>query len=468
MKKQFKLYNEESNVNLLTISSLHHGIDCNKKEKIIKQVLKNTFVVYEDGHFSVYFRESDAKLAGEKIMVLIERNSRFFEKTLKLTEKFAKEADRLCRQILKVDLRKKVDNELISFLKKCYKINMKMCDIGVIAVLSDLEGFLLSNKMAEIVGKRSHDEKRDYLTVLGMPIKLSPVQKMKFKLQNIRAKKRLKSEIRKVLEKCLWIDYGYQGPLVEEEDMYKFFVERKSNILDPKKIKILQKKYKKKLKLTKDESAYFENAQDFGYQKALWVDVRNSMCYCMDSILKEVSRRTFYALNQLRYALPDEIKEVLKKQGLKRYELDERRKFSVVYFNRNGAPKVLVGDKAKKYIKMRIKPERINRRLKKFKGMTAQPGEARGKVKIVNCANDMKKMNEGDILVAYATTPEVVPAMGKASAIVTEAGGITCHAAIVSRETGIPCVVGIKYAVKILKDGDKVEVDATRGVVRKI
>lgn len=80
----------------------------------------------------------------------------------------------------------------------------------------------------------------------------------------------------------------------------------------------------------------------------------------------------------------------------------------------------------------------------------------------------MGKMDYGDIMVANTTYPALVPAMKKAAAIVTETGGITCHAAIVARELRKPCIVGAKDAISILKDGILVEVDADNGVVRKI
>lgn len=80
----------------------------------------------------------------------------------------------------------------------------------------------------------------------------------------------------------------------------------------------------------------------------------------------------------------------------------------------------------------------------------------------------MKKFQKGDILVSVATDPDIVPAMKKAAAIVTEQGGITSHAAIVSRELGIPCIIGTKIATRVLKDGDMVEVDANKGTVKKI
>ena len=80
----------------------------------------------------------------------------------------------------------------------------------------------------------------------------------------------------------------------------------------------------------------------------------------------------------------------------------------------------------------------------------------------------MGKMNQGDIMVAHTTFPSLVPAMKKAVAIITEDGGITCHAAIVARELKTPCVTGIKTITQVLKDGDEIEVDADNGLVRML
>lgn len=80
----------------------------------------------------------------------------------------------------------------------------------------------------------------------------------------------------------------------------------------------------------------------------------------------------------------------------------------------------------------------------------------------------MGKVQKGDILVAVMTRPDYIVGIKKAAAIVTDEGGITCHAAIVAREIGIPCVIATKIATKVLKDGDLVEVNANHGVVKII
>jgi len=100
-----------------------------------------------------------------------------------------------------------------------------------------------------------------------------------------------------------------------------------------------------------------------------------------------------------------------------------------------------------------------------LKGIAASPGIAEGKVKILHSPADNEKMFQGDILVASETTPEYMPAIFKAKAIVTDSGGILSHPAIVSRELRIPGVVGTFKATKILKDGMEVIVDGVKGII---
>lgn len=102
------------------------------------------------------------------------------------------------------------------------------------------------------------------------------------------------------------------------------------------------------------------------------------------------------------------------------------------------------------------------------KGFTAYGGKVKGKVKIVFSDRELSKIEKGDILVCPATQVTFVPILKKAAAIVTDEGSITSHAAIISREMKIPCVIGTKHATKIFEDGDMIEVDANSGIVRKL
>jgi len=99
------------------------------------------------------------------------------------------------------------------------------------------------------------------------------------------------------------------------------------------------------------------------------------------------------------------------------------------------------------------------------RGLGVSPGKGSGRVKIILDVKDISNFQEGDILVTKMTTPDWVPAMKISSGVVTDLGGKTCHAAIVSRELGIPCVVGCENATEILKDGQLVTVAGRRGLV---
>jgi pyruvate,water dikinase len=100
-----------------------------------------------------------------------------------------------------------------------------------------------------------------------------------------------------------------------------------------------------------------------------------------------------------------------------------------------------------------------------IRGLGASPGRGSGEVRVLTSPTQDNGFESGDVLVAEMTTPDWVPLMKKASAIVTDGGGVTCHAAIVSREMGLPCVVGTRNATKVLKDKLLVTVDGTHGIV---
>lgn len=105
-------------------------------------------------------------------------------------------------------------------------------------------------------------------------------------------------------------------------------------------------------------------------------------------------------------------------------------------------------------------------RPKEITGMCAQPGKVVGKVKVVLHAKECAKIEQGDILVAAMSTPDFLTGMRRAAAFLTDIGGITSHAAIVAREMNKPCIIGTKIGTKVLKDGDLVEVDAEKGIIK--
>lgn len=126
----------------------------------------------------------------------------------------------------------------------------------------------------------------------------------------------------------------------------------------------------------------------------------------------------------------------------------------------------MTGKKAKELVS-KILPTN-DEDITEFKGQIASKGKAQGKVKLVIKKHEINKVEEGDILVSSMTNPDMILGIKKTGGIITDEGGITCHAAIVSRELKKPCIIGTEIATKVLKDGDLVEVDAENGIVKKL
>ncbi len=280
------------------------------------------------------------------------------------------------------------------------------------------------------------------------------------------------------VEKYDWMQFHYDGPtilgkeyfvdLLRSEVKQKVDGKAKINEMKEHEKEILERKklLVRELHLTKEQQYWCEIASSFTYLKGLRKDVVFLASRNSDPLIREIAKRLNLSPKQVRHMMPNEIESALKEGIYDPDLLNERIKLSIFIADEKG-PRLLSGKEAQFYAE-RIIEEKVNADLKELKGTPAYPGFVTGIVKLIHKAEDMAKMNQGDILVSPATNPNVVPAMKKAAAIVTDEGGVTCHAAIVSREMKIPCIIGTKIATKVFEDGDKVEVDAKKGIIRKI
>lgn len=208
----------------------------------------------------------------------------------------------------------------------------------------------------------------------------------------------------------------------------------------------------------------------FFSRMASWRDERKKAAMVFNGyyykFAKEFSRRTGLPYVQIVFLTPTEVSESkLQFSAQFKKQLAARSRQSAYYADRKGKSVVLTGAGYRKF--MRALAGAFGRQFKELKGQPVCQGKVVGLVKIVNLPADFKKFLKGNILVAPMTRPEYLPLIKIAAAIVTDEGGVTCHAAIISRELGIPCVIGTQVATEVLHDGDLVEVDANTGVVRK-
>jgi len=190
------------------------------------------------------------------------------------------------------------------------------------------------------------------------------------------------------------------------------------------------------------------------------------------NLLTEIALRLGLNFNDIVWFTPQEIVEAMKTGKIPDFN-PRKEGYSLII--REGQPILTV--KKQRGIKEIIKQEPgIERKEGKIaieekeveilKGQIAQSGMVKARVRIIKSAKDAGKLIEGDVLVTSMTTPDYILAIHRAAAIITDEGGVLCHAALVSREFGIPCIIGTGNATKVLNDGDVVEVDANTGTVK--
>lgn len=184
-------------------------------------------------------------------------------------------------------------------------------------------------------------------------------------------------------------------------------------------------------------------------------------------LLHECGKRLNLTSDEIVLIQSDEIADLLVGDKLDVREVISKRQkgFAILWID--GKVAAVFGDEALLIQKMMPTEEKAEK-LQEIRGRSASPGVIQGVAKVLLSYTDVNKVDRGDILVASMTTPDYISAMEKAAAFVTDEGGITCHAAVVSREFGVPCVVGTKFATKVIRDGDIIEVDADKGTVKKI
>jgi phosphoenolpyruvate synthase/pyruvate phosphate dikinase len=188
-----------------------------------------------------------------------------------------------------------------------------------------------------------------------------------------------------------------------------------------------------------------------------------------DTIAKKLSKLTMsdWTREMVVYCSISEINALLEKAIIPDSNIIKRRMNHEFIYCYENNKEYWITDKQE--VKQALKIiDHIEKANQEIKGMIAYKGKARGKVAMVMSKHDLPKVKKGSILVAKTTMPDYTPAMHLAAAFVTEEGGITSHAAVIARELKKPCIVGTGNCTLILKDGDKVEVDADAGIVKKL
>ncbi len=283
--------------------------------------------------------------------------------------------------------------------------------------------------------------------------------------------------------------YGWMPVLAYGTPWTSAWYEKELIELEHTPLELLQKQYRELVKYSELRDSGFEDvvkklgltladAQPF-IDYGLVIDTRNeaeymnSVCgFYLLPLYAEISRRLSVTVDRLRILFEHEIEECLRGEKDILALIAGKNGASVcAYVSEPGTRIELIGEAARAMGEWADSHSHVagaQPDTGESRGVSASPGRAQGKARIIPTPSENDRVGPGDILITYATTVDYLPAMKKAGAIVTEVGGLTCHAAVVSREFGIPCVVSYKDAMTTFKDGDMIEVDADKGTVHLV
>jgi phosphoenolpyruvate synthase/pyruvate phosphate dikinase len=220
------------------------------------------------------------------------------------------------------------------------------------------------------------------------------------------------------------------------------------------------------LKPNAEEKKFLDIAPFIVFFKDWRDDARRFHAYHWSFLFDLLGQKFHVHRDDIGYLTLDEIEKAIESDILDKKIIERRKNGCIVTLAKKGLTmRVLDESIPQKYQDIASEVEHREQE-KVVRGKIAQTGLVRGIVRVIRSYHDIKRVQDGDILVANTTHPNYLPAMQKAAAFVTNEGGTISHAAIVARELKKPCIVGTKVATQILKDGDIVEVDADHGIVR--
>lgn len=451
---------------------------------------------YNQGETCMYYLTEEWHSTAVDNLEIVKRNSSFLDVLHKESdEEIVPKIQKISEKILSTDLAALSTNELFQLFEEWYPLNSRLQLLRCPAWNMETPGEYLSQYLVQylsnVIAQQHLDlDARLVFSTLTNPTKMSLVNQEHIEILELAKKVQegrvtLSSQTKEIQEhakKYAFLPFGCEGPAWNAEDIVKHIeeifqagvsIDFEKQIQEHKQQFVEHEKKQDELlallPLDKKHKHLITVAKDIVFQKGWSKEHQYLSWYTLDFLLREMAKRLFITIQQMRYFLPHEVKQALLSGECNVDELNRRYTYGLLCIEKDEVY-MISGEKAKEMkSQMKLKEEQVvDMNITEFFGKTAVPGTATGVVRIINGTAEMGKMQKGDILVSEMTIPEIVAAMKKASAVVTDMGGITCHAAIVSRELGIPCVIGTKIATKILKDGDVVEVDATKGIIKKI
>ncbi len=390
-------------------------------------------------------------------------------------------------KIDKTNLRILSNNKLLELYKEWYQKYLAEygISIGIQDAFSMHAEYFLMPYFKKIIKRHGCDALfNEYYSILLSPIKESFFTKEyrdRLKILKVVNKghkissKRVRELLDNHTKKYYWIHNNYAKDVFLGKDYFIKELE-KIKCLNPdeenknlnnrcRQIKKKKALLIKKFSLDNKSQNLIKIAETFAYMQDERKKYVLIASHYQNLFMSEFGKRLKLSKEDMEYTYIHELEKLIKQKKINKKIFKERKEFICV-INKIDHYDILCGKEARKLFKICF--EKKHEKVNIINGIVASNGYAKGSVKIVRKIHDLINFQKGDILVASMTRPEMVVAMEKAGAIVTDEGGVTCHAAIISRELGKPCIIATKIATNVLMDGDVVEVDANKGIIKRI
>ncbi len=466
----WELIVERKGQSVLISSYFYNGIQAKYFEKLLG--IEKGFDHYLIVKYKNYYRKEDVD-AWKNCMIryFAEHGFEIIAEHLKILKNKAKELLEFSEDI-KIKEEEEIEKESLVLFKKFSQLCLEFAPAMYYIIIESI----IEKKMTEMIEKRIKSNQEYYFSVLTQSnkptdgtIELISLYKIAKRYYN---NDEISELIKKHLQEFCWISFT---KFVGEEWTEEIILERikkikkesiEKNILELKTKYAKQKEETKKICVqfgfTKEESDFISLVQEVVWFRTFRIDVYTKTGFNVKNLFRHLAEKLGLSLENFVFLTYKEVEEYLKQKRQFPVKLAEERRTEdwQLLFDK--------GTMTFQYAPPYLLEEEEENNVTQIKGKIACKGYVQGEVQVIRGVKEFYKMKNNAILVTSMTTPDFVPLMERSGAIITDEGGITCHAAIVARELKIPCIIGTKNATRVLKDGDLVEVDAEKGTVKKL
>lgn len=467
-------------------TEIYASLEKYQKELLGFEIATQNYLCLNGDEYSL---DKDFKILCNKLDCYFEKDFNFFEKFAKIEFDLVEEVKKYLEYLNNKDLNILSYDELYNEMDKFNNLYIK----SFIPGMTRPEDYLIYRLERELIELKFSKEEIDNIFAKistcpnYYPLSYSeePLDLLKLTLK-VRNGADINKLIDEHVQKYSWI----KGPVEFEDTVFTKddYKERVINLLNDnieEKIENINKvrkendiEYEKILeqyKFTTKVKKLVKAIRDFIFLRTYTTEYSDHLFFVgRHSIFKEISNRTNIPEQDLIMLDDKEILNILSNKGVMSKEiktiLENRKKgFAMIWINGDvqtvfGNESLELQNEVAEIYKISGNEENIIDS-NVISGNIANRGKVKGTARILTTYKDIYKVKKGDIIVATMTTPDYVSAMEKAAGFITDEGGITCHAAILSREFNVPCIVGTVNATKEIKDGKEIELDAYNGKV---